>query len=512
MPVAAVVLAVGGATALIGITPAAAATLTVTNCNDSGSGSLRQTVTDAASGDTITFALSPACPTITLASTIDIGTNLTIDGPGASALAVSGNNANTVFYTSGAVTISGLTIENGSTPSNTYGAGIANNGSLTVTDSILSNNKGAYAGGGIFSDGWLTVTNSTLTGNSAGDGGGIWSDGGTLTVTNSTLTGNSADFGGGIDSAGANSPGTQTVTDSTVMDNIASQGGGGIEDGGTLSVINSTLRGNSAAYGGGIDSIFADTPSFNNTVTISNSTISDNVAGVGGGIANYNHVTMTLTNSTLWGNSATDAGGGGISSPNTVTLAATIVANSTGGDCTSPVTDGGYNLDDDNTCGFTSAAPYFDLPNTNPKLGPLQANGGPTDTMALLAGSPAIDHVAKPSLCPATDQRGLARKTPCDIGAYDTDGRAITSANTATATNGIKFSFTITTTGTPAPSIVKKGTLPEGLHFVGNHNGTASISGVPHATRLGKYRQTFTATFAKPKQIVTQAFVLTVVS
>jgi hypothetical protein len=101
------------------------------------------------------------------------------------------------------------------------------------------------------------------------------------------------------------------------------------------------------------------------------------------------------------------------------------VAENTGGDCyqaAGTFTDEGYNLDSDGSCALNSASPYFDLPSTDPDLGDLQNNGGPTDTMALLAGSPAIEYVTAVSgLCPLTDQRGAARNTPCDIGAYDTD-------------------------------------------------------------------------------------------
>jgi len=477
-------------------TVASAAPVRVTNCNDSGPGSLRQAVASANPGQTVNFNLSRRCSIITLASTIDMH-DLTINGPGARALAVSGNNANTVFYTYGAVTVSGLTIENGSTPSNTYGAGIANNGSLTVTNSILSNNKGAYAGGGIFSDGWLTVTDSTLKGNSAGYGGGIWSAGGTLSITDSTVSGNSAGYGGGIDSAGANSPGTQTVTDCTVSDNIASQGGGGIEDGGTLSITDSTLTGNNAGYGGGVDTILANAAKNNSTLTISNSTVSGNVANVGGGIANY--ITATVSDSTVSGNTAQDEGGGIHNSSGTLTVSdstvsgnhasntyygggmsndngmvtisnSTVSGNSaaagggvynifgttnvdnstvsgnTGGDlynpqgtlnatssivangitrtdCLGSITDLGYNLDDDGSCVFSGTS----LSHTPSGLDPagLQNNGGPTQTIALEPGSPAIGHVSNASLCPAIDQRGLPRTVPCDIGAFQTQAFGI---------------------------------------------------------------------------------------
>src|SRR5207249_1910027 len=106
-----------------------------------------------------------------------------------------------------------------------------------------------------------------------------------------------------------------------------------------------------------------------------------------------------------------------------VRLKNTIVANNTGGNCSDPVVSLGNNLDSGNTCALTGPG---DLINVNPMLGPLQNNGGPTDTHALAAGSPAVDAAANAG-CPATDQRGAARPfdgngdgTPtCDIGAFE---------------------------------------------------------------------------------------------
>jgi len=102
---------------------------------------------------------------------------------------------------------------------------------------------------------------------------------------------------------------------------------------------------------------------------------------------------------------------------------ATLLAENTGGDCFGgAVTDSGYNIDDDGSCGFVlpSISDYATLSKT---LGSLANNGGPTQTIALLPGSPAIDYVPKAD-CPATDQRGDPRTPPCDIGAYDTDTSA----------------------------------------------------------------------------------------
>ena len=357
---------------------ASAATDVVTNCSGSVSvpGSLPFEVANSGSGDTITFALSPPCATITLGATVDISRSLTVTGPGASSLAVEGTASGPVFSvdSGSTATISGLSIENGG---GTAGGGIENDGTLTVLDSTVSD-SGADVGGGIFNG----------------------------------------------------SDGTLSVTDSTVSDNSASSVGGGIENQGTAVVHDSTISGNAASYGGGgIDSEFA-------TLTVTNSTLADNSAGQdGGGIYVYDSydpsqpIAATITNSTVSGNSA--AFGGGISDDQgPLALGATLVANSASGDdCfleLAPLTDEGYNLDDDGSCQLTGTG---DLPNTAAGLDPagLQDNGGPTATIALSATSAAVQHVTDAALCPATDQRGMVRTTPCDIGAYDTNVAVVAS-------------------------------------------------------------------------------------
>ena len=370
---------------------AGAATHVVTNCSGDSSvaGSLPNAVANSGSGDHITFALSPACSTIPLTSQLDIS-GLTITGPGAANLAVDGGGATEPFaVTSGTASISGLTIQNGA---GSNGGAIENHGTLTVSNSAITDSNASISGGAIDNIGTLTVINSTLSGNTAESNGGGIENTGTLTVEKSTVSGNTADqYGGGIESLDA-----------------------------TLTVDNSTVSGNGATSdaGGGIDI--------------------ENEEDEG---------TSTIENTTLWGNHS--ASGGGIQDDQgPLTIGATIVANSTSGnDCFMQVvtpTDLGYNLDDDGTCGFTGGT--GDLSDTASGLDPtgLHANGGPTDTIALEPGSAAIDAVADQSLCPATDQRGSNRGTPCDIGAYDTD--------LSPTITGVKF------TGTPSsPTITVSG-------------------------------------------------------
>jgi hypothetical protein len=280
-------------------------TLTVTSAADSGAGSLRAEITAAHRGDTIVFAPKLDGQTITLTSgELLINKNLTIAGPGAGNLTVSGNHTSRVFdVAKGTVTLSGLTISNGSANGSTsttiQGGGIYNDGTLTVSNSTLSYNTANNNGGGIANDGTLTVSGSTLSNNSVPqpgyEGGGI-SNFGTLTVSNSTLSGNSVyDYGGGIYNAGK-----ATVSGSSLSGNSAYDGGGIYNDGGssTLTVSSSTLSSNSAQYGGSI---------FNGSaaLTISGSTLSGNSAAYeGGGIYNGSGTVTVENSSSISGNTA----------------------------------------------------------------------------------------------------------------------------------------------------------------------------------------------------------------
>ncbi len=438
---------------------------------------MRQAVLAATSGDTVTFALSPACSIITLTRTISIATDLTIEGPGVNSLGVSGNNAVEVFNiaSSASVTIAGLTIEYGQSGSGN-GGGILNQGTLTLKASTLMDNS-SYSGlgGALYNDyGTVDITDSTLSSNSATNGGAVGNVG-TLSLTDSTLSNNTAPGNGG---AIIEQFGTMTITNSMLSDNSATlvgSVGGAIISGGTgtaLNLRNSILSGNSATDGGGIAGFGGG---MMNTVT--NSTLSNNKAtngdggGIANGIGNYGGGPMIITNSTLSGNSANEGGaiwnsvgsnrapmtitnstlsnnaagtGGGIWNNATLNMAATIVANSSasGGDCSPSVglTDLGYNLADDNTCGFSGSS-FSGKASGLDRAGP-QNNGGPTPTIALLRRSIAIDHVPA-SHCPGTDQRGASRTPPCDVGAYDTDGNpTITMVMPAKGEVGTKVAIT----------------------------------------------------------------------
>jgi hypothetical protein len=439
-----------------------AATITVNNTNDSGPGSLRQALADALDGDTIDFNSSLNGQTITLTSgQLVVDKSVAINGPGAPNLAVNGNAADRVVYISEdlTVTISGLTIENGNAGGfGGYGGGIFNaHSTLTVSNCAIRNNWALHGGGGIFNYGdWasaaLTITNCTISLNSTtsywdANGGGISSSGffgsATLEVLNSTVSDNwAANNGGGIFNGGVAGSATLTVNNSTVSGNSAAYGGsgGGLYNDGsfwdfstissaTMTINKSTVSGNYAlVWGGGIyNNGFGGTA----TLAITNSTLSGNSALYADWVyneASYGNATLTVNNSTLRSDSSHFGGIFNSSELGSATLVignTILTAGSSGRNIWNPsgtVTSLGYNLSDDD--GGALLNQPGDQINTAPSLGPLQDNGGPTLTHALLPGSPAID-AGDPNFTPPPDhdQRGAGFprvfNNRVDIGAFE---------------------------------------------------------------------------------------------
>lgn len=398
--------------------PGIAATRTVTSLADDGSpGTLRSMIAKANPGDTINFGVTG---TILLNSQLSISKNLTISGPGASNLAISGSTSPPGWYpppvnyvrvfdiNAATVSISGVTIQNGGDKSGSPGGGIRNiAGSVSITNCNIINNFGYFGGGGIYnSQGTVTVTNSTLTGNStAAIGGGIlngYPDATMLTVTNSTLA-----------------------------DNISGSAGGGIYHySGVATVVNSTVSNNRTAHGAGI---FAFGPIVVTFSTIANNLVNSGWVGEGSGI----HVA---------GSSAT--------------LKANIFAFPSGvaGAVNCKVVSGslissGYNLSDDASCA-TSLTQPGDRNSTPARLDSrgLQDNGGPTQTIALLGSSPAVDAIPV-SACTdttgapvTTDQRGVTRPqgSGCDIGAFEfSPTQALINSLTTTINNAPGVSLAV---------------------------------------------------------------------
>lgn len=329
----------------------------VTNCNDTGTGSLRNTIAAAASGNTIVFDQDcSGGSAITLSTEIALtGTTLTIDGTGR-AVTISGGDTTRILNVdaSSALALTHLTLTHGN--SSDTGGAIENAGTLTISYSTFDANHASFGGGAIY-EAIGTITSSTFTGNTANAGGAIVSH--DLTVDRSTFSGNSA-LGEG----------------------------GAIRDGGDLVLRNSTVTGNTSGSG-----------------------------------AVWEHHQLTLENDTISGNTGTGFNDDSLAS----TVSNTIISGNSGGDCGEPTGDGGYNLTSDTSCGFSNHWVHGD-----PLLATLADNGGPTETMALGALSPAIA-AGSSSLCLAAgvgniDQRGHTRNAAsrgaCDIGAYDTGGGA----------------------------------------------------------------------------------------
>jgi hypothetical protein len=275
---------------------------------------------------------------------------------------------------------------------------VAASGTLALDGLTLQggNLAGLADGGGIRNRGTLTMTHSLLRGHAANNGGGIFhSDSGTLTITNSTLSGNVASSGGGIAIGGSFSSSARTITNSTLSGNVASSGGGIAIASASITITNSTLYGNMAVLNGG--GIFSQGgPS---SATLINSTVSGNTANQGGGVR----------------------GGGGpasvgiVLSQNTLLAGNWVPATGLGPDCYGPNLSRGHNLFGNSSGCVTTAT---DLTG-DPGLGPFTDDGTPGQGyLPLLPESLPID-TGDPVACPATDQLGQLRVTPCDIGAVE---------------------------------------------------------------------------------------------
>jgi hypothetical protein len=303
----------------------------------------------------------------TYTENLSISISLRILGAGANTTIIDGGaKASVVNISQGNVTLYGITIRNGAAR---YGGGISNGGNLSVIASTISRNKATIR----FC--WHNQICTAL-------GGGIYNSN-SLTIGSSAVVGNSVE---GLPSS-----------DCYISEHCLTYGGG-IFNQGKMIMSNSTVANNLSYSGSG--------------------------SAYGGGI--FNQGSAVISNGTVSGNSANRVGG--IYTSGSTTLQNSIVANNSwGGNCYGGVISQGYNLSSDNSCNFNGRG---DLNNHDPLLGPLQNNGGPTATMALLPGSPAID-AGNPGGCTdgkgnllTTDQRGMPRpdkedQAGCDIGAYE---------------------------------------------------------------------------------------------
>lgn len=355
---------------------------------------------------------------------------------------------------------------------------VSSAGSLTLNSVTISNglsNNGTQGGGGIFNHGTLTITGSTFSGNaqtaSTGTSGGAIDNSGTVNVSTSTFTGNTAQEGGGIFNQK-----TATVTNNTFTNNTATVFGGGalLNAAGTMTVTGDTFTGNTGPGGGAIDN---DT-----TLNISNSTFTGNTGGTNGGGAIDNFGTTTITQATFSGNSSPYGANILNYTGFTLKLSMSIVANGQGGgpNCggAQPVTDLGYNIDTGSSCGFTAA--NHSMSNTNPQLGPLASNGGPTQTMALPLGSPAVDAIPpSTSGCTgSTDQRGTTRPqgAGCDVGAYEL-------VQSGSGTPSVPTGLTVTGTTSTSVSLSWNPSTGNPTGYTVYRNGkSVGTTGGPNAT------------------------------
>lgn len=414
---------------------------------------------------TLTGALAETQPggtiyvsgTITESAAASIGQDVTIAAaPGASTATIAGSTTGTTdgnglltIARSVTVTLQGLTFSNGNVSSGYGGGAVTNNagGNLTVTDCTFTNNTSDFDGGAI---------------DSADDGGS-----GTLTVADSKFSGNTAgNDGGAIDSADYYGNGTLTVTDSTFSGNTANYDGGAIDSGdlatGSATVNGSTFSGNTATYDGGA----IDSADFfgSGTLVVSRSTLTGNSATNGGAVDTGDHSgdgTLVVADSTLAGGSATHASliaaAAQESGYTTGTATTNLAADVLDGTCAQNASswyDYGFSAATDASCLGSAPAHPDQLTPAAADLGTLASNGGPTQTLALLAGNPAIDLIPANTAfsvpapgrpftigCPLTaDQRGIGNPgaAGCDAGAiqYATQVVSFTSSAPGGATTG----------------------------------------------------------------------------
>ncbi len=454
--------------ALLAAMPLGAATLTVTNLNDTGAGSLRQACTDAASGDTVVFQPGLA-GTITFALLINLGTKaLTITGnadvSGAPTITLDGNGATRLLNTGAALSLDTLVLSGGSSLGSQGGA-IRSTGALTCTDCTFSGNQSGL-GGAIYCDGsGVTCTGCTFSSNyGQGNGGaihcGFGSVMGNVTCTACTFEYNFIDggYGGAITSNGA-----VTCTDCTFFANSIDSGGGsggaiyqsGL--GNSVNCTNCTFYGNNTFYGGSGGAIYCQCDG----IACTGCTFSNNYALGNGGAIHAGVYAVTCTDCTFSSNSGI---GRCLYTSAQVTITNCIVAEPLTGTMFAgggAFTSGGYNICTASAVDVPWMNATGDQMSTDPILGPVQDNGGPVPTMRPAINSPAIDQGG--GSVTTVDARGYARPAddPAIANAAGGDGRDV---------GAVEFAFN------SAPDITAPATLNVAQDTPHIFSGTLSIS------------------------------------
>lgn len=406
--------------------------ITVSNCNDSGPGSLREAMTFAMDGDFVD-AQALACGTITLTTgQIHVAANdVTLGGPGADALTITNGGGNKydgrIFAHSGTgiFVVAGATLSDGAAAGSAHAADalggcIYSDGTVVLSAGVVKNcsarastdvygNAGMAGGGGIFAH-TVILTSSTVSG---------------CLVSSVLAFGNG---GGGVMATDA-----LRMFSSELRDNLETgtkYGGGGAFVGGLMatsgppytSIVDSTIAGNGAANGGGL--------ALGGNVSIRNSTISGNAAAAyGGGLVtgqSCDAIQIAVLNSTIVGNRSDDALDGGVHLGGCPILHSTLIAGNVPNDLVGDAHISGENNLVSLATPVTPALPQGTIV-ADPRLGPLAYNGGPTRTHALRGDSPAIDRGS--NLAPALgyDQRGYDHLrmagAGADIGAFEFSDR-----------------------------------------------------------------------------------------
>ena len=470
--------------------PAESATRTVRSRRDSGSGSLRQTLARARAGDTIVLRTNG---TIELESELVFDKNVTLRGLPAGRNAISGAGSTRILRVSEGVTatLEGLTLANGTVEEMGEGAGgaINNGGTLTVRNCTLIGNMSDYIGGAIWNGGTLVLDRSWVFNSYAYEfAGGIYNTG-TLQVSRSTISANVCPTVAGA----ILNEGEVTIDGSTFSENDGDTAGAILSYGYAV-VTNSTFAHNYAGSDEGAIHNRGD-------MVIRNSTVSLNRSEDVGGITNSGQ--LSLIDSTVTGNYST-SGVGGILNYGVLRMGNTIVAGNHAGSVERPgpdlqgvITSLGHNLIGASTdaSGFVES----DLLDVDPRLGPLQDNGGYTPTHALLPGSPALDAGDNALVDPAdiTDQRGgdFLRfvdgdgngTAVVDIGAFEHQGADIQLNKQATgrAVFGTRVTYTLTVRNLGAEvseGVTVTDALPAGAAFLSASSTQGTLTTPPPGT------------------------------
>ena len=530
-----VLMLLGGATL-----PAVATNRQVNNLNDSGAFSLRYWIANAVPGDTIVFSNGLTGTIVLTSGELVVAQDVTISNASTASLAISGNNSSRVFNIQPGITanIAGLTIVNGKS-AGTNGFNTGCNGSTPVPPTAGD----SAIGGAVLNLGYGTFSNCVLTANSVVGGtggsgyayacggpntrsyagemggsaqGGAIFNGGTLRLTGCTLMANSAIGGNGGSGGDYNLSGTNGP--SGWWGGSGNGGtGGGIYSTGYVTVVNCTFTGNHATGGSGGAGGRADGSSGSH-----GGSGGSGGSGNGAAMAIISGSGLVITSGTISSNSASGGSGGaggfggsngsngssgssglsiggGIQNAASIMIQNTIIAGNTG---SSPDVSGSFSSAGFNFIGITNGSIGWNAGDIkgsavsprDPLLGPLQDNGGPTPTMALLPGSVAIDYGR--SYGSTTDQRGFIRPVDlpdatypnavggdgADIGAYEVQPpslAATTLAATAVNTNSATLNGAVNPNGTTAFAWFQWGTSTSYGNSTTRTNAGSGSSAVP---------------------------------